>query len=159
MTPFTTAKAISTNAESTGKIISGDIDHSREFIWIDDNKLAVAPYSICLNSNLFDIDGNEIFEGDFLVDPSVPNIKFFAFFDTERAAFYTSHVESIHEVEIAGDDEFRFCDFPSATVYKRLTQERASSLRVVSSFLDEIAFGDPVADDDFDDSDADGSDF
>ncbi len=155
MTPFTVAKAISIAAETVGKVVVGEIDRQRDAVWIDHDPIAVAPYTLCLNSNLIDSEGEEIFEGDYLIDRYRPEIKMLAFYDADRGAFYTSHVETITETEFGGDDEYRYCEFPNATIYRRLAKGRARNLTIVGNLLNELATPEDTSEDTADDEDGD----
>ena len=59
--------------------------------------------------------------------------------DEERGAFFLSHVETINETEVAGDEEFRFCSYPNATVIRRLTAHRAKNVVIIGSILEALA--------------------
>ena len=135
--PFTIAQAI---AVDNGKIIAGSLEPNRDAIRLNNGVIVnILPFSVCFNTGFVDSDGTEIFEGDYLLDNFNPHLEpALVYFDEERGAFYTSRVETLTEVYQNGDDEIRYCEFPSTTVIRRLSSSRAKNLSVVNSLLEDI---------------------
>ena len=136
--PFTTVQAI---AVDNGKIIFGSLEPNRDAVRLTNGQIVdILPFSVCFNTGFVDSVGAEIFEGDYLRDNLNPHLEpALVYFDEERGAFCTSHVETLNETEIAGDDEIRYCSYPNATVVRRLIGSRAKFLSIVSSLLDALA--------------------
>ena len=133
--PFTIAKAI---AVDSGKIVMGSVDRDRGTIRSGDSIITIAPTTLCFNTGFESYTGAEIFEGDY-IRTRFSDFDELVFFDDERGAFFLSHVESLNETEIAGDEEFRFCSYPNATVIRRLIQSRANSSDIIGSILEALA--------------------
>ena len=145
--PFTIAKALSIEAPTAGQVVAGELDRNRDAVWIDGEPIAVAPYTICCNTGLTDTNGDEIFEGDYLMSGRADEKgAALTYFDETRGAFYTSRVETLTEVYQNGDDEIRYCDFPSTTVIRRLSSSRSKNYTIIGNMLDALAM--PAPDDD-----------
>ena len=136
--PFTTVQAI---AVDNGKIIFGSLEPNRDAVRLTNGQIVdILPFSVCFNTGFVDSVGAEIFEGDYLRDNLNPHLEpALVYFDEERGAFCTSHVETLNETEIAGDDEIRYCSYPNATVVRRLIGSRAKHLSVANSLLDALS--------------------
>lgn len=134
--PFTFAKAI---AVDNGKIVMGSVDRERGTIRSGDNIIAIDTNTLCFNTGFTDSNGEEIFEGDY-IRGRFDDFNELVFFDQERGAFYLSHIENLPQVEYNGEDEVRYCDYPNATVLRRLTAQRAAHSTIVNpSMLETIA--------------------
>lgn len=137
--PFTMAKAIATDAEHAGKIVTGSINRLLDSVLIGDESIAVSPYTLCYNTGFTDKDGNEIFEGDYIRRHFL-GVDELVFFDIRKGGFYTSHVVTISETEIGGEyNETRYCQYPNATVIRRLDENYASRSLIHGSMLDALA--------------------
>lgn len=137
--PFTFAKAIAVDAPFAGKVITGIVDRERDALWFDNTFVSVIPETLCFNTGFTDSNGEEIFEGDY-IRVRFNDFNEFVFFDQERGAFYLSHIENLPQVEYNGEDEVRYCDYPNATVLRRLTAQRAAHSTIVNpSMLETIA--------------------
>ena len=126
----------------------------------NDTTANILPGTKCYNTAMVDGNGDEIFEGDYLREPGNTALEMVVF-DEQEGAFFTVHTETLYDVEVGGAyEEIRYCEYPNATVFRRLPYDRARLCRIEKSMLEDamlLASPTPEPSDDEPDPDDDDS--